>query len=70
MLGIGAVIEKVEERILEAMRDRMDIETQFDPAKLTLTTLSSFDGVVVSEYEFDLTEMVEEIVRRARGKEL
>jgi len=63
---IEGILKKVEEKILETMQGRMEIETIFDPAVLTLTTVSYFDGVVVSEYEFDLTEMVNEIVRRAK----
>jgi len=64
---IEGILKKVEEKILETMQGRMEIETIFDPAVLTLTTVSYFDGVVVSEYEFDLTEMVDEIVRRAKA---
>lgn len=65
MLGIDAIVQKIEAKMLVAMGDRLSIETIFDPDELTLTTVSTWDGVELSAQSFDLSEMVEEIVRRA-----
>jgi hypothetical protein len=62
---IEKVIKEIERRMFSMMDDKLEIVTEFNNKTLILTTASYFDGECISEHEFDLEPMVDEIVERA-----
>ena len=61
---IEKVIKEIERRMFSMMDDKLEIVTEFNKSTLVLTTTSYFDGECVSQNEFDLEPMVDEIVER------
>jgi hypothetical protein len=57
-------LEKIEKKALSSIGDKLEITTDFNEETFTLTTVTYWDGIVVSEYEFDLTPMADAIEQR------
>jgi len=67
-MGFDKIFEKVEKQILASLSDRLVITTELDEKTLTLRTISSWDGVVVSDHDFDLSPIVTLIEKRLKKK--
>jgi len=65
---IEKIIRQVEEKILPGIGERLEIETELikDKGRVYLVTTSYWDGYEVSNNEFDLEPLIDEIVARLK----
>ena len=61
-----SILGNLERKVMEAFQDRLQVETEFDAESLVFSTIVYFDGKEESVTEYDMTEIVDEIVRRTR----
>lgn len=59
-----SAIEKLEKTVMESLGDRLKIDTKFNRKTLKLHTTTYWDGKPVSSNVFDMSPVVDEIIKR------
>lgn len=60
------MLGKIENKVINIIRAKLEIHTSFDRQSLMLTTSAVFDGYEVHTTRLCLDELVDEILRQAR----